>query len=108
MDRREAMIHQHLYWPSIRYAIRKEVTNFYTFQCTKWPNKKYGKLTAKEAEEIPRNKLCVDIIGPYMIRRNRKKENLNLKAVSMIYPVTGWFEIIQYEVKRAKSIAKLV
>ena len=30
---------------------------------------KYGKLPAKEAEEIPQNKLCVDIIGPYFITR---------------------------------------
>ena len=30
---------------------------------------KYGKLPAKEDEEIPQNKPCVDIIGPDFIRR---------------------------------------
>ena len=32
MDRTEAMIFQHLYWPGIREAIRKEVTNCDTCQ----------------------------------------------------------------------------
>ena len=50
MDRKEAMIHQHLYWTGIRYSVRKEVTNCDTCQCTKLSNKKYGKLPAKLAE----------------------------------------------------------
>ena len=34
---------------------------------------KYGKLPAKEAEEIPRNKICVDIIGPYSLRHKKNR-----------------------------------
>ena len=68
---------------------------------------KYGKLTAKEAKGIPWIKLCVDLIGPYVIRIKGKKENLNLKAVKTIDPVTGWSEITQYNNKRAISIYKL-
>ena len=34
-------------------------------QRTKMSTKIYGKLTAKLAEEIPWNKICVDLIGPY-------------------------------------------
>ena len=41
------------------------------------------------------NRLCADIIGPY-VRENFKKESLNIKAVTMIDLVTGWFEIAQY------------
>ena len=58
MDRTEATISEHLYYPSIRNAIRREVTNCDTFQRTKRSNIKYGKLPAKEAMEIPWNKLC--------------------------------------------------
>ena len=43
-----------------------------------------------------------------MIRIKGKKENLIQKVVTMIYPVTGWFEISQYDDKRATSIANLV
>ena len=36
------------------------------------------------------------------------KENLRLQAVMMIYPVTPWSEITQYNNKRAILIANLV
>ena len=50
MYRTEAMILQHLYWPEIRDAVQKEVTNCDTCKRTKLSNKKYGKLPAKLAE----------------------------------------------------------
>ena len=73
MDRTEAMIHQDLYCTIIREAVQKEVTNCDTCQHTKLSHIKYGKLLAEEAEEIPWNTLCVDIIGPYYIQRNGQK-----------------------------------
>ena len=73
MDRTEAMICQHFYWTGIRKYVRKEVTNCDTCQCTKRSNIKYGKLPVKEAEEIPRNKLCVYLIGTYVIQRKGHK-----------------------------------
>ena len=70
-------------------------------------NKKYGKLTAKLAEETPWKKLCVDLIGPCKICR-KWKEPLILKYVTIIYPVTGWFEATKYNNKKAMTIADLV
>ena len=70
-------------------------------------NKKYGKLPANLTEEIPWNKLCVDLIDPYKIRR-KGKEPLILKAVTMIYLVTRWFEVTQYSYKKAMMITNLV
>ena len=86
--RTDATIHQHVYWPGIIDAVLKEVINCDTCQSTKRSNKKHGNLSAKEAEVIPFNKLCVYLIGPYAIRRNVQKENLNLRYVTMIDPVT--------------------
>ena len=57
---------------------------------------------------MPRKKPCVYLIGPYAIRRKQNKENLNLKAVTMIDPVTGWFKIAQYNDGIEIYIAKLV
>ena len=108
MDRTEAIIIQHMYYPSIREAVRKEVTNGDTCKRTKRPKKKYGKFPDFQYEEIPWNKIFVDLIGPYVIRINVQKEKLNLKAVNVIYPVTGWFEITQYDDKREISITNLV
>ena len=50
----------------------------------------------------------MDLIGHYVIRRKEKKENLHLKAVTMIDPVTLWFESVQYDDKRAIIIINLV
>ena len=44
------MICQHLYYPGIREAVLKEVTNCDTCQRKKHSNKKYDKLPAEEAE----------------------------------------------------------
>ena len=73
MDRTEEMIFQHFHWPGIINSVQKEVTNCDTCQRKKRSNKKYGKLPANLAEEIPWNKLCVGLIGPYVIRREGQK-----------------------------------
>ena len=74
IDRTKALIFQHFHWPDIRHYVRRKVTNCETCQCTKRSNKKYGKLEAKLAQEIPRDKLCVDIIVPYVIRKKARKK----------------------------------
>ena len=81
MNITEVTIHQNLYCPGMRKYVCKEVKHCDTFQDTKQSNIKHGKLTAKEAEEIPRNKLCMDIIFPYAIRRKVHKEKLNIKPL---------------------------
>ena len=84
------------------------MTNCDTCQRTKSSKKKYGKISAKLSGEIPRNKLYVDIIGTYGIRRKVKKEKLDIKDVAVIDPGTRWFSIAQYENKISISAEKLV
>ena len=85
-----------------------EVSNCDTCQHTKKSNEKYGKLPDKVAEEIPRNKICGDLIGTYVIWYKGRKEYLHLKDVTIINPITVWFEVVQYDDKIAITIAKLV
>ena len=87
MDITEAVILQKLYFPGISNVIQKEVTNFDTCQRTERPNIKYGKLPAKEAEEISQNKFCVYIIGTYATRRKGQTYNLITKPVFITYTV---------------------
>ena len=68
---------------------------------------KNGKLPAKLAEETPWKKICVDLINPYKINR-KGKYHLIFKAVNMVYPVTGWFEVTQYKDKELMMIVNLV
>ena len=120
-DRTESTIRQHFYWDSLRDDVRKEIKFCETCQKNKRTRKKYGHLPPKEPEVEPWDTLCVDLIGPYTIhrnstattkagrtKRNKKKETLILKAVTMIDPATGWFEIAQYDDKRAISVAEII
>ena len=62
---------------------------------TKRKHTKYGHLPPKEAEAIPRDRLCVDCIGLYKIHINsknkpfKKKDIRVLNCVTMIDPATG-------------------
>ena len=52
-------------------------------------------------------KLCIKLIVPYNICR-KGKDHLILKSVTMIDPVTGWFDVTQYGDKKAMTIANFV
>ena len=106
--RTEATIAQHFTWSKMREHIRKECSTCHTCQLTKKTKKKYGHLPAKEAESLPWEKLCVDMIGPYNIKR-KGKEDLVLWCVTMIDPATSWFEIREVPgTKRADVVANIV
>ena len=77
-------------------------------QRTKRTKKKYGHLPPKEAETVPWDTLCVDLIGPYNIKRKNRKEPLTLWALTMIDPATGWFEIASITTKRADIISNII
>ena len=107
INRTEERIGQHLWWPKMRDQITSFVKACPVCQRSKRKHKKYGTLPPKEAEATPWDKLCVDLIGPYKIRR-KGKEDLVCKCVTMIDPATGWFEIHQYDDKRSITVANIV
>ena len=94
INRTEETIAQHLFWPKMREQITSYVQTCSTCQRTKRKVKKYGWLPPKEAEASPWDKMCIDLIGPYTIRR-KGKTDLICKCVTMIDPATGWIEIHQ-------------
>ena len=90
--RMEETLGQHFWWPQMREQMRDMVRTCDICQRTKRKSLKHGLLTPKEVEAIPWGKICVDLIGPYKIRR-KGNEDLILKVVTMIDPATEWFEI---------------
>jgi hypothetical protein len=64
-------------------------------------------LPPKLAEATPWDKLCVDLIGTYKIRRKGNKD-LICWCVTMIDPATGWFEIQQYDDKQSITVANII
>ena len=78
-----------------------------TCQKNKRKQKMYGHLPPKEAEAEIWDKMCVDLIGPYKIRR-KGKPDLVCKCVTMIDPASGWFELHQNDDKRSITVANIV
>ena len=107
INRTEETIAQHLWWPRVREDIRKFCSKCAVCQKNKRDQRKFGHLPPKEAEQSPWDKLCVDLIGPYKIRR-KGQDDLTCKCVTMIDPATGWFELHQFDDKRAITIANIV
>lgn len=106
--RTELTISQHFYWPGLRKTVHDVCTSCHICQLTKRTKKKYGKLPMKVEDVLPWEVLCVDMIGPYKIPRKKKKD-LELWAVTMIDPATGWFEIASVPgTKRADVVANIV
>ena len=65
-----------------------------TCQRSKRKQRKYGKLPPKNADTVPWNNVCTDLIGPYTIR-GKDGTVLDFMCLTMIDPATGWFEIIE-------------
>ena len=90
----------------MRDQIRQQIKTCPICQKNKRRNAKYGHLPLKEAEVEPWDKMCIDLIGPYKIRR-KGKPTLMCQACTFIDPATGWFEIAQIKNKQADTIANV-
>ena len=53
-------------------------------------------------------RLSVDLTVPYKIRIDVNYGTIIIYALTMIYPKTGWLQIVQYNDKRAAIISNLV
>ena len=53
------------------------------------------------------NALCVDLIGPYTIKRKGKQKPIQLWAMTMIDPATGLLEIAEIKTKSADVVANI-
>ena len=91
--RLEKTLRQTLYWKGLRGHVEGYVKTCRQCQLNKKQRKKYGHLPAKEAEPSePWNRVNVDLIGPYTVR-SPSGQSRELRAITMIDPATGWFEV---------------
>jgi len=90
--RMEATLRQTLTWPNLRQDVERYVRTCRLCQVYKGNRKKYGHLPVKNAEmPVPWNRVNVDMIGPLSVKTPTK--TLQLRALTMIDPATGWFEV---------------
>ena len=104
--RTEQTIRMNFTWKGLRETVHDMCSKCHTCQLTKRSSKEYGHLPEKEAEAMPWERLCVDLIGPYtmkVIEGNKKVTKLKLWAVTMIDPATGWFEVKQIHGKNQEQ-----
>jgi len=66
----------------------------------------HGKLPPKEAGARPWDTLCIDLIGPYTVKKRNEKES-KLHCLTTIDPAIGWFEIVEIPNKKADETANL-
>ena len=89
--RMENTIRRIFYWPGMRTQIEHYVKTCHECQVSKKGRRKYGHVPAKQAETKPWSRVNVDLIGEYTVRTPTKVHKL--RAMTMIDPATGWFEI---------------
>ena len=95
MDRQAKTMAQTLYWRGLDKDVERYVRTCHKCQlCKKTSSKKHGLLPEKVAEPaIPWNRVNLDMIGPLKCHQPNGKV-LELRALTMIDPATGWFEIV--------------
>ena len=108
INRTEQTIRQHFTWTNLRQTVYDLCATCPTCQRTKRSTVKYGKLPPKEAEAEPWEVVCVDLVGPYTMRKNGTQPTLVFWALTMIDPATGWFEMKTIENKTADNVANIV
>jgi hypothetical protein len=81
-------------WKDMHTTIRSLTKSCKSCQVNSRRSQKYGHLPPKIVYTIPWEYLCVDLIGPYILKG---KDNLQIDfmALTMIDPASSWFEITE-------------
>ena len=106
--RTELTMGQHYTWKGMRKTVQDVCQRCQACQLNKPKLRKLGHLPPKIPTEIPWDTLCIDLIGPYTIGDEEKKTHATLHCLTMIDPVTGWFEIAEIPSKRADDVANVL
>ena len=114
--RTELTMGQHYCWKGMRKTVEDVCKKCAQCQLTKPKLKRLGHLPPKTVEETPWERLCIDLIGPYTIGKIKKdKKNrvlsdttVTLHCLTMIDPVTGWFEITEIPEKKADTVVNIL
>ncbi len=75
-----------MYWTGMRDTVHKHVKTCRSGQVNKKQNAKYGQLPTKLVVLKPWEMLCVDLIGPYMLRGKDGTE-IDFMCLTMIEPL---------------------
>lgn len=92
--RMEASLQSVYTWKGLRKDVQRVCKHCHTCQMFKKSGKKkYGLLPAKQAECIKWSRVNVDLWGPAYIHNNKDGKTHKIHVMTMIDPVTVWFEV---------------
>lgn len=106
--RTEAATPQHFTSNSVWDVVHQHMSACIACGKQKHDCQRYGHLPAKEVGVKPCQRLCIDIMGPYTVKRSDKKELKTLKCVTMTEPATGLFEVARYDDKQVITVEDIV
>ena len=107
--RTELTMAQHFTWKGMRRTVQSVCRRCESCQLNKPKTTKVGHLPEKTAEAIPWHTLCIDLIGPYTIGNEKRKDDVaTLHCLTMIDPATGWFEIVEIPAKTADVVINIL
>ena len=92
-----------MYWKGLSKTVQSHVKRCLSCQVNKCRNHKYGKLPAKLAITTPWEALCVDLIGPYILK-GRDKTVIDFMCIIMIDPATSWFKIAELLISQTSEL----
>ena len=109
-DRLYESIYQHFDWPKpgqLRNAVQWNTKTCAVCQKAKKTSRHYGQIPAKTVESKPWEVLHVDLYGPKTIKRS-DGTILKFQVMTMIDPVTGWFEMKSYDDPTPETITNIL
>lgn len=109
-DRLYESLYQHFDWPKpgqLRNAVKWNTQTCPTCQKAKKTGKRYGQLPAKKLVSNPWEVLHVDLYGPKTVKRT-DGTTLKFQVMTMIDPVTGWFEMKSYDDPTPQTITNVL
>ena len=83
-----------MYWPGLRANVRRHVKSCKRCQKGKRRSRQYGQVPPKIADQVPWQKVCVNLIGPYTLKGLDGKI-MDFMCLTIIDPATGWFEMAE-------------
>ena len=95
-----------MHWKGMRTAIRSTTKSCNTCQTNKKRKLKYGHLPVNTVIRIPKEALCVDLIGPYTLK-GKDASQIDFVALTMIDPAASWFEIVELPVVTRQRTIKV-
>ena len=92
-------------WTGMHDMIRRHVRKCRSCQRNNKHSEQYGHVPPKNVITNPWEALCVDMIGPFMLK-GKDGTQIEFSCLTMIDPATSWFEMVELPVIQKKVTGK--